>query len=151
MVALWGPVEARTEVPADPNTVYEVISDPTTYPDWLVGAQRIRRVDRDFPNPGSGFDHSVGPSEGVTVDDSTEATGSDPPHRLDLHVRAGVFKADVQLLVDASPEGSEVRFRERATGPPAMLMPFLRPFLRARNAESLRRLGHYLEDVSRRA
>ena len=149
MVALWGPVEARSEVPADPEAVYAVISDPETYPDWLVGAQRIRAVDPSFPATGTGFDHSVGPASGVTVDDSTEATGSDPPHRLDLHVKAGIFRADVRLLVDPSPEGSEVRFLERPTGPAAVLTPALRPFLLARNAESLRRLGALLEDRAR--
>lgn len=145
MQALWGPVEARTEVPADPEAVYAVLSDPTTYPDWLVGAQRIRGVDADFPNPGSEFAHSVGPTRAVTVDDRTEATAADPPHRLDLHVRAGLFRADVELCVEPAEGGSQVRFLERPTGPAAVLTPVLKPFLLARNAESLRRLSSYLE------
>jgi hypothetical protein len=147
MVALWGPVEARTEVAADHLAVYEVIADPTTYPEWLVGAQRIRAVDPDFPKPGTEFEHSVGPAEGVTVDDATEATGSDPPHRLDLHVRAGIFRADVRLLVRPSGTGTEVRFLERPSGPWGSLTPLLRPVLRARNAESLRRLSGYVESL----
>ncbi len=145
MVRLWGPVEARTEVGVAPEAVYEVIADPTTYPDWLVGAQRIRAVDPEFPKPGSEFEHSVGPAKAVTVDDSTEATGSDPPHRLDLHVRAGAFRADVRLLVTPNAAGSEVRFLEVPSGPWRALTPVLRPVLHARNAESLRRLAGYVE------
>lgn len=151
MIALWGPSEARAEVPAPPDAVFEVISDPTTYPDWLVGAQRIRDVDHAFPAPGSEFAHSVGPAQGVTVDDSTEVLAADPPYRLAMHVRAGVFEADVELVVEPNGDGSTVAFRERPTGAAAAVTPFLRPFLRARNAESLRRLGRYLDDVSRRA
>jgi uncharacterized protein YndB with AHSA1/START domain len=145
MAGLLSPSEARTEVAASPAEVFAVISDPTTYPHWLVGAQRIRSVDPDFPRPGSDFEHSVGPADAVTIDDSTTATRSDPPHRLDLHVRAGLFHADVEMLVLPSPKGSEIRFCERPSGPWLLLTPILRPFLHARNAESLRRLGQHLD------
>lgn len=151
MASLWGPTEVRAEVGAPPEAVYEVLADPTTYPDWLMGAQRIRGVDPEFPKAGTEFEHSVGPAKGVTVDDATEARGAAPPHRLDLHVRAGPFQADVRLLVEPHGEGSEVRFLERPTGAFAALTPLLRPVLRARNAKSLRRLGDYLESVSPRA
>jgi uncharacterized protein YndB with AHSA1/START domain len=151
MVALWGPVEARAEVPADPKEVYDIISDPTTYPDWLVGAQRIRAVDAAFPAPGTGFAHSVGPSKAVTVDDATEAVAVDPPHRLELHVHAGLFRAWVALVVGPGEEGSEVQFLERPLGVAAALTPLLRPVLRARNAESLRRLRGYVEGLNRHA
>ena len=151
MVALWGPTEVVGEVDAPPEVVYDVIADPTTYPDWLVGAQRIRAVDPAFPRPGSTFEHSVGPVDGVTVDDATRVKGSDPPHRLDLHVRAGVFHADVRLLVAPKGTGSEVRFLERPTGPASALTPLLRPVLHARNSESLRRLGRYVSDLTARA
>ena len=145
MLGLLAPSQARTEVPATPEEVWDVISDPTTYPDWLVGAQRIRAVDPSFPDPGSEFQHSVGPTEGTTVDDSTEATHADPPYRLGLEVHAGPFVAAVELLVLPSPKGSEIRFSERPLGRWRVLTPVLRPALHARNAESLRRLEQLLE------
>jgi uncharacterized protein YndB with AHSA1/START domain len=145
---LTDPAEARTDVDALPEDVWATISDPETYPDWLVGAQRIRRVDRDFPVDGSGFDHSVGPTAAVTVDDSTVVKRADPPHRLDLRVDAGLFHADVELLVLPGPSGSEVRFTERPVGPAVLLTPWLRPVLRARNRESLRRLRGYVRQCA---
>ena len=145
MVSFLSASQARIEVAAPPSTVFAVLSDPTTYPDWLVGAQRIRAVDPAFPRPGSDFQHSVGPTEAATVDDSTTATGVDPGHRLDLHVRAGIFHADVELLVVPSRTGSAIRFLERPAGPWRLLTPLLRPFLHLRNAESLRRLRRYVE------
>lgn len=146
MPALFSAVEARTEMAATPDEVWRTIADPDTYPDWLVGAQRIRAVDPAFPKPGAEFHHSVGPVEAATVDDSTTATKAEPPYRLDLHVRAGPFRAAVELRVAPTAQGSEVRFSERATGPWAVAMPALRPFLHARNAESLRRLSGYLQE-----
>lgn len=138
-------VEARTEVDATPEQVWDVISDPTTYPDWLVGAQRIRGVDPSFPNPGSGFRHSVGATKGTTIDDSTEATAAEAPYLLGLEVHAGPFRADVQLLVLPGPKGTEIRFSERPKGTWVALTPVLRPAFHARNAESLRRLEKLLE------
>jgi hypothetical protein len=148
-VLLRSPVEARAEVSVAPEVVWATVSDPETYPDWLVGAQRIRAVDDGFPAPGSRMHHSVGPTSAITVDDRTVATRSDPPHRLDLRVHAGLFHADVQLLLQPSPGGgTEICFRERPRGISAPLTPLLRPILHARNAESLRRLCHRLEPSS---
>ncbi len=135
------PAEARVEVSSSPEDVWAVISNPATYPDWLVGAQRIRGVDPAFPAPGAEFRHSVGPSERATIDDTTAATAADPPYRLGLEVHVGLFRADVELLVRPCAAGSEVRFRERPKGGWVAFTPLLRPVLHARNAESLRRLA----------
>ncbi len=145
---LLSPVEARVEVSVSPEDVWAVIADPATYPDWLVGAQRIRGVDSAFPAPGAEFRHSVGPTKGATIDDSTEATAADPPYRLELVVHVGLFRADVELLVVPCATGSEVRFSERPKGGWVALTPVLRPVLHARNAESLRRLAQRLDSAS---
>src|SRR5690606_7522428 len=81
---LWSPVEVHEVVGSSRPDVFRTLADPTTYPDWLVGAQRIRHVDPAFPAPSSGFDHSVGPTPSATVDDSTEARRVEAPARLDL-------------------------------------------------------------------
>jgi hypothetical protein len=145
---LTDPAEARTDIDARPEDVWATISDPETYPDWLVGAQRIRRVDAEFPADGSGFDHSVGLTGAVTVDDSSVVERADPPHRLDLRVDVGPFHAQVELLVLPGPAGSEVRFSERPVGPAVLLNPWIRPVLRARNRESLRRLRGYVRQCA---
>jgi hypothetical protein len=84
----------------------------------------------------------------ATIDDTTQATQSDPPFRLGLEVHAGPFQADVELLVLPSPGGSEIRFSERPKGAWIALIPALRPFLHARNAESLRRLRGLLDGAT---
>ena len=59
--------------------VFAVVSDPTTYPDWLVGAREIRSVDDDWPQPGSLFHHRVGLVGPLTVADSPEVLEVDAP------------------------------------------------------------------------
>jgi uncharacterized protein YndB with AHSA1/START domain len=141
----WSPVEVCAELPAPPEEVFEVLADPETYPEWLVGAQRIRRADPAFPAPGTTFEHSVGPAEDVTVDDHTRALYADPPHRLDLAVHAGPFHGEVDFEIEPGPDGtSRIRFREATTGALAVLTPLLRPVVYARNGRSLKRLAGYL-------
>lgn len=141
---LWSPVEVRTEIDAPPSEVFAVLAEPRTYPDWLVGAKKIRSVDGDFPNEDAEFDHTVGAGP-LTIDDSTEVLEVHEPERLKLRVHVGPLDGDVELLVLPAPGGTEVRFRERPVGIPAALTPFLRLTLQARNGESLRRLRDLLE------
>jgi uncharacterized protein YndB with AHSA1/START domain len=142
---LLSPVEVRTHVDRERHDVFRTIADPRTYPDWLVGAQRIRHVDGSFPAPHAAFDHSVGPAEGATVDDSSEVLAADPPRRLDLEVRVGPLRGEVTFLLDETGDGTWVTLRERPTGPAGAATPLLRPMLYARNRWSLRRLRHLLE------
>ena len=48
------------QIDASPAAVFAVLVNPETYPKWLVGADRIRGVDPDWPAIGSKFHHVVG-------------------------------------------------------------------------------------------
>jgi uncharacterized protein YndB with AHSA1/START domain len=137
---LQSPAEVRTVVQASPAEVYAVLSDPTTYPEWLTGAQRIRRVDPDFPREGSTFGHEVGPAAAATVADESESLVDDPPHHLRLAVHAGPLAGIADFRLRATGEGTEVVFQETITGALAYAMPALRPLLHARNRAALSRL-----------
>ena len=140
----WSPVEARRHLASPAEAVWAVLSDPYTYPHWLVGAQRIRSVDPGYPAPGTAFHHSVGPVDEVTVDDSTEVLASDPPRLLILRVHLGPLQGTVEMRVVSDSVSTEVRFREVPTGPGRLLTPLVRPLLHGRNMESLRRLDGLL-------
>jgi uncharacterized protein YndB with AHSA1/START domain len=144
---LLSPAEVRMTIAASPEAVFAVLSDPETYPEWLAGAQRIRHVDADFPHPGSGFDHEVGPAEGATVADDTTALVNEPPHRLQLEVHAGPLTGLVDFELIRTDGGTEVRFRESAAGRMGLAMPLLRGPIHLRNKASLDRLRQRLEPL----
>jgi uncharacterized protein YndB with AHSA1/START domain len=144
---LLSPAEVRLSVPASPEAVFEVLSDPETYPDWLAGAQHIRHVDDRFPAPGTGFDHEVGPTGSTTVADDSEALLADPPHRLVLEVHAGPARGVVEFELERTAEGTLVTLRERAIGPLSAAMPLLRGPLFLRNRSSLERLRQRFEPL----
>lgn len=137
---LYSPVVSRVRVPADRSEVFDVVSDPGTYPAWLVGAEKMRDVDDDFPRPGSTFEHSVGAGP-ITIDDESESMAVEPDSKLVLRVHAGPFHAIVELdLTDGPDHGTDVCLSERPVGWFAPLTPLLRPTLQARNSASLAKL-----------
>jgi uncharacterized protein YndB with AHSA1/START domain len=139
---LYGPVVVETTIPTSPDRVYDVLAEPSTYPDWLVGADRIRSADNAFPKPGAGFDHSVG-GAGVTVDDRTTSVAADQDHRLELDVHAGPFQARVTFELRPLSGGATcVRMTEQPVGFFRGATPLLRPALSGRNRWSLARLRH---------
>jgi uncharacterized protein YndB with AHSA1/START domain len=147
LTRLLSPAEARTTIAAGPEQIYAVLTDPDTYPDWLAGAQHIRHVDADFPNPGTRFDHQVGPAEAVTVDDDSKALIDDPPHRFQLEVHVGPVTGLVDFRLRPTGEGTEVVFRESLTGRLGLAMPVARAILHARNKASLERLKRHFEPL----
>jgi uncharacterized protein YndB with AHSA1/START domain len=143
---LFGPIEVAETIPAPPDDVYAVLSDPDSYPDWLVGADRMRAVDPDFPKPGTSFHHSVGPGGPLTIDDRTESVAAEPNRHLGLMVHAGPFHGRVDFRRSADGSATRVRLTEQPTGPLALLTPLVRPSLAGRNKASLMKLRTLITD-----
>ncbi len=142
----WSPIEVHQHIDASRDDVFNAISNPTTYPEWLVGTQRIRHVDGEFPKPGTKFDHSVGPTENITADDDTKAMEVQGHRRLLLEVHIGPFHGEVEFTLNKRGDNStEVRMRECPIGPFAVITPVMRPILAARNRASLHKLAQLLE------
>lgn len=93
----------RQSISARPDEVFAVLSDPTTYPEWLVGAQRIDHVDGDWPEPGSVFSHRVGVGPAL-VAGSTTVRRCDAPELLELAAGMGPF-GEVLVTFTVEPEG----------------------------------------------
>ena len=133
----------RLRTPASADRVWGVLSDGWRYADWVVGADRIRAVDADWPQVGARLQHSVGQWPGQ-VHDETEVLDCDPARRLVLQARLRPFgEARVELTVDPLPEGGcEISIAEDVTSGPAALVlgPVRRFVLDVRNVEVLRRL-----------
>ena len=137
------------EIDAPPSEVFAILADPTTYPEWLVGASDIREVDANFPSPGAKFHHMVGVKPFV-IPDSTEVIDVEPDRRLKLRVRTRPF-----VVAEATFElvGNDDRCVVTLTEVPAfrpladVVRPLVDPVLHARNHRSLARLDDY---VSRR-
>ena len=133
-------------VDAPPRAVWEVLADPPTYEEWVVGNKEIRDLDPQWPLPGTEFHHTVGFGP-LAVKDKTVSLEGQPPHRLVMNVRLlPVGHGIVTLHLAEAGGGTAVRMEERAAGGPMkVLWPVLDPLIKLRNAESLRRLKRLAE------
>jgi uncharacterized protein YndB with AHSA1/START domain len=135
--------EVSRLIDASPEEVFAVLADAYTYPRWVVGAQRIRKVEGTWPELGSVFHHVIGVWP-VRRRDNTEVTSVVPESLLVLEARArpaGRAKVEFELRAEG-PAGTEVRMRETAVTGPARFIPerLLAPLIVGRNQLTLRRL-----------
>jgi len=135
---------ARNErlIPASPERVFAVLSDPDAYSDWVVGSDAIRDADATWPEVGSRFHHRVGVGP-LKVDDHTEVLDMEPARRLKLHAKARPLgTAKVELDLERRGGGTLVTMVEDPGDPLTRLLfnPLTHYLVRRRNDESLRRL-----------
>ncbi|MFA9429548.1 SRPBCC domain-containing protein [Egicoccus sp. AB-alg2] len=129
-------------IPASRAAVFAALAEPGTYPRWVVGAQRIRAVEGQWPLPGATFHHVVGAFP-LRLRDSTTVVDAADDERLVLEARARpVGRARVELHLEEVPGGTRVRMNEYPISGPTRFVPeaFLAPSIRQRNELSLERL-----------
>lgn len=135
------------QVAAPPSDVWSVLADGWAYATWVVGASRIRAVDRAWPEPGAKVHHSFGVWP-LVIDDDTTVVSADPQRELVLRAKGWpAGEATVRLVLTADGPGTVVTVQEDATAGPGRLVPRLVRQLGVlpRNKESLRRLGFLAE------
>lgn len=139
------PVATTEEVfSVPPSELFAALADPDSYPHWLVGARRIRSVSADWPQPRSFFEHVVGFGP-VAIPDRTTVRSIDPPHALELLVRARpLIEAVVRFEVEPTTTGSTLTMIETPAGIYKIISALAQPLIGARNERSLRRLKAYL-------
>jgi uncharacterized protein YndB with AHSA1/START domain len=135
-------------VDAPPEAVWEVLSDPRLYGNWVVGASTTRAVDGDWPKVGSVLHHT----QLLVFHDTTEVLECEDGRRLVLEARVRPMVV-VHVSVTLEPEdgGTRVVLEEWPTGGLAAALPRLvnDAVIGVRNAESVRRIKR-LTEIGRR-
>lgn len=131
---------------ATPDDVFAVLVDAWRYPDWLVGAAKIRSVDDNWPSPGSSFHHIVGVRP-FAIPDKTSVIDVEPGRVLVLHVMARPFvSAKVSFRITGEGEGCVLSFEEKPhirnfrsiSGIINIVRPVVDPIIHLRNQRSLK-------------
>jgi len=135
------------EIKTVPDKVWEVLADGWLYPIWVVGATRMRDVERTWPQVGARLHHSFGVWPAV-VNDNTEVLESEPGRLLQLRAR-GWPMGEAQVTITLTPAGEDTRVEiaEEAVSGPAVMVPkpAMDLMIKVRNVESLRRLAFVAE------
>src|SRR3954454_7404363 len=140
--------ETEIEIEAPPERVWEVLADPHTYDEWVLGAQEVRDADETWPAVGSKLHHRTGVGR-LGGEDETEVVQSDPPRRLGLRARTrpvGEFAIELELEATRSG-GTRLVMREGADMGLVAHVPGTDASIRARNVLSLQRLKTLAEET----
>lgn len=138
----------ETVIDTTPQRVFDVLRDARNYPEWVVGAKKLRDVDPGFPAVGTRFHHTVGVGP-FTLDDHSEVLECVPDRRLVLKAKTrplGTARVELDLHAQGAGatrvvmrEGPGDRFSRLLFNPLADLA------LKGRNVEALRRLKRIAE------
>lgn len=126
------------------DVVWDVLIDPYTYPDWLIGAAAIRDVDDSWPEVGSRFHHRVGIGW-MSIPDHSEVEDVVEPDLLRLAVRARPFVSAVatfRLVGDGDTTVVAIEEEPQVRVIGNVVRPVMDPMIHVRNHRSLRRLDH---------
>lgn len=127
--------------------VFEVLGDGWLYPSWVVGASRMRDVDKRWPLEGAELHHSVGVWP-VLLNDKTVVEHHVPSRMMVMRARGWpVGEARVTIEVKTRGDTSVVRIQEEVIAGPARFVPraLMDMLLYWRNAETLHRLAYLAE------
>jgi uncharacterized protein YndB with AHSA1/START domain len=128
------------------DEAFDLVTDASSYPEWLVGAQEIRHVDAGWPAVGTSFAHRIGFGP-VRVPGSTTVRELERPNRFVLAAGMGPLgEATVRFELRPSGTGTEVTVLERPAAGLARLgwniaRPVLFLVLWGRNEVSLSKLA----------
>lgn len=127
------------------TTLFDTLTNPDTYPQWLVGTRQIREVSDDWPRPRSYFKHTVGFGP-LAIPDKTTVRSIDAPRMIEMMVRARpLIEAVVRFEVAPTPSGSTVRMEETPVGIYKLFSAVAQSLIRARNERSMNRLRSFVE------
>jgi hypothetical protein len=68
----------RTQIAASPDEVFATLANPGHDSDWVVGSDRIRDADPDWPKVSACFHHRIGFGP-LKVNDRTQVLEVSPP------------------------------------------------------------------------
>ncbi len=143
-----GVVTVTHDVHAPPQAVWDVLADGWSYATWVVGASRVRDVDRGWPSEGGRIHHSFGLWPAL-INDTTHVLSSQEPSELVLKAR-GWPAGEARVVISITPrsqDGCTVQIEEDATAGPGTLVPqpVRQMAIAPRNVEALRRLAYLAE------
>jgi uncharacterized protein YndB with AHSA1/START domain len=129
------------------NAVWDVLIDPTSYPEWLIGAEDILGVDATWPKVGSRFRHRVGIGW-LSIPDYSEVLAIEDGRLLQLGVKARPFISGVatfELVSDGNSTVVSLEEEPRVRSVGNFVRPVLDPSIHVRNHRSLRRLDQVVQ------
>lgn len=134
-------------IEAPPRAVFAVLADPRSYAYWVIGSIEIREADRNWPEKGSRFHHTVGMGP-LRTKDYTVVEDVRPGEFLQLQTKTRPLgNARVKLELEEAGAGTCVTMIEDPADKPTAFLfnPLTHLLMHGRNSRSLERLAELAE------
>ncbi|MFV2121507.1 SRPBCC family protein [Streptomyces sp. Act-28] len=134
-------------VQSPPSAVWEVLSDPDKYAEWVVGTEETHPLYGTWPEVGAALRYTValGPAR---FEGSTVVRRLEPPSRLELEVKSGPA-GTARVALEIAPWGEDTLVivdEHPLRGPGARLHnSLLEVAIQLRHRRMLRRLAEVVE------
>jgi len=131
-----------------PEQVWDVLSDGTSYAEWVAGTRSVRDVDARWPEPGASIHFSFGAGP-LTIEDQTTVRLMEPLRRLELEAHARRL-GSARIAIELVPWGEDrtvvIIDEHPLTGPSARWHSVpLDAALRVRNRRMMRSLAEVVD------
>lgn len=138
---------ARNQIDIDGSIddVFDVLRDPFSYADWVVGTREILEADESWPEVGSAFRFRVGAGR-LGVEGTTRVLESEDPRRVKLETKSlpmGTIAITIEIH-DREDGHARVTLDESSSAMPLLSSGF-DVMLHLRNYETLTRLRRLVE------
>lgn len=134
-------------IDADPDAVFDVLSNGWLYSDWVVGSSHVRAVEEAWPGAGSRLYHATG-AWPLVARDETVVEQVEPGRLLVLLARGRPLgEARVRLELAATGAGTTLTMHEAPVAGPGRWLHnrATDAVLARRNVEALARLAALVE------
>jgi uncharacterized protein YndB with AHSA1/START domain len=133
-------------IPASPAAVWDVLADPYSYSDWVVGTRDISSADLSWPAVSSvlRYQAGIGP---LRFEGHSIVRDVNPPCHLELEADAGLMAARVSMSVKPWGDGALAIVEEHWIRGPSVLLdnPLIDLALNIRNRWMVRNLASVVE------
>ena len=101
----------RIRVAASPAAVFDVLDDPFSYADWVVGTGEVTEADPDWPKIGSSFSYRIGVPP-AAWHGSTEIVAYERDRLVSLRTLLPIGPVTIEIEVEESDGGSLITLTE---------------------------------------
>ena len=109
------PLELQAELPATPEEVFSVLTDPGQVQQWMPAVQKIERLDDRPFGVGTSWRETRLAGKRTMVS-TIRVVACDRPSRLALRVESDAMEGDIQFSLTPTGPGSKVHYAAQMKG-----------------------------------
>lgn len=139
-------LELNAQIPATPEQVFAILSDPEHAKEWMPAVQKVERLDdRPFGIGTSWKETRLAGKR--TMESTIRVVACDPASKLGLHVESSGMEGDLEFLLKPTGPGTDIHYRAvmKGRGMMRLMTGTINKMMAQEDADLLQRLQAQVE------